>query len=84
MLTFLKNKPKEAEAVNAEIERRYNEVLLSSRDRNALLSVIKSGYVEAFDRYDSDVAEQFIHITEEVFGEKWHLKEQGSWTILKG
>jgi hypothetical protein len=42
---------------------------------------MRSGIVEDFDRYDSDVAEQFIHVTEEVFGENWHQKEQEHWSI---
>lgn len=42
------------------------KVQMSSSDYNALLDVIGDGYYERFDRYDSDVCEQFLQIYEKV------------------
>ena len=39
---------------------------MSSSDYFALLDVIGDGYYERFDRYDSDVCEQFLQIYEKV------------------
>ena len=33
---------------------------INSRDRGAIERVLSDGWVEAFDRYDSDVCEKFI------------------------
>lgn len=39
---------------------------MSNSDYFALLDVIGDGYYERFDRYDSDVCEQFLQIYEKV------------------
>lgn len=46
----------------------FNEELeiMSPSDRVAIRDVLSDGYVERFDRYDSDVCEQFISIYESV------------------
>ena len=36
-------------------------------DKGSVRNVLKSGYYETFDRYDSDVCEQFIRAYEEVY-----------------
>ena len=39
-------------------------------DRGAVRNAIADGWAEAFDRYDSDVAEQFIRAYEKLGGDK--------------
>ena len=36
-------------------------------DNDAIREVLRSGYYETFDRYDSDVCEQFIRAFEKVY-----------------
>ena len=43
---------------------------ISVSDRGAVRNVIADGWAEAFDRYDSDVAEQFIVAYEKLGGDK--------------
>ena len=45
--------------------RKYNGG--SVYDQDAIREVLRSGYVDNFDRYDSDVCEQFIRAYEEVY-----------------
>lgn len=40
---------------------------ISKSDQGAVSSVISDGWAEAFDKYDSDVAEQFISAYEKLF-----------------
>ena len=43
------------------------DLITNDRDRGAITVVLSDGYYEAFDRYDSDVAEQFITAYRKVF-----------------
>ena len=52
MITACKNDEDLAERVVSHIK--------DFRDSSAVRSVIREGYYEYFDRYDSDVCEQFI------------------------
>lgn len=40
---------------------------ISDYDKGAVREVLRSGYYETFDRYDSDVCEQFITAYEEEY-----------------
>ena len=73
MLNYLKANPKAKEAVINAIDASYNGKPDFTGDRAALMRCINIAFVDAFDRYDSDVAEQFITYTEKVFGENWHM-----------
>ena len=42
-------------------------VLPNTKDGSDIKSVIKSGYYEEFNRYDSDVCEQFLQCYEKLF-----------------
>ena len=44
---------------------RLGQKSTSLSDKNAIISVIRSGWYEDFCRYDSDVCEQFIRIYED-------------------
>ena len=46
---------------------------MSASDWMAISFVLADGFCEAFDRYDSDVCEQFI-----TAYEKWHSKGYGT------
>ena len=47
---------------------------INTRDRRAIMNVLCDGYYEAFDRYDSDVCEQFINAYEKCIDKKgWML-----------
>ncbi len=59
MLTECKQNPQ----LKSEIKGRFK-----GRDYTAICDVISDGYIERFDRYDSDVAEQFIRAYEAVKG----------------
>lgn len=52
---------------------------VSDSDKRAILRVIEDGYYETFDRYDSDVCEQFIRVYNEYsenFYKEYDQKEQ--------
>lgn len=52
---------------NTEYRTKFLQVAfnqLNNSDYFAITNVIKQGYYEAFDRYDSDVCEQFLHVYE--------------------
>lgn len=40
----------------------------NASDRMAIMSVLREGWYEEFDRYDSDVCEQFITLYEKAVG----------------
>ena len=57
--------------INAQSDRRawfLNEIedKINTADFNAIKSVLKEGYAEYFDHYDSDVAEKFILMCENI------------------
>jgi len=45
---------------NPELKEKVVNQISNDRDRAAIISVLKEGWYEEFDRYDSDVCEQFI------------------------
>lgn len=54
MISDCKNNP------DTDFAKKVLEHIQSDRDRAAISNVIHSGWYETFDRYDSDVCEQFI------------------------
>ena len=59
MITVCHNDPDRKKAVLSQIK--------DQRDRDSVRYVINDGYYEAFDRFDSDVCEQFLTAYETVY-----------------
>lgn len=51
---------------DSDMKKAVLDMISNERDRAAVRDVLSDGSVERFDRYDSDVCEQFIRAYEKV------------------
>lgn len=73
MMDFLSSNKEAETALYKAIDKRYMDNIDYCKDCQALKECIGQHDAEAFYRYDSAVGDQFIYITESVFGRSWHV-----------
>ncbi len=73
---------KKHDSDNSKLVSLINSQVHDAGDRSALLSIIRAADAERFDRYDSEISESFIILSEQVFGEGWNERKEESWKAI--